>query len=59
LSSPPANQCVRLAPSEAFGNADSLRSGRAVNGGGLITTGGGARVGGGGGVGGQVGQRPV
>jgi len=30
LPSPPANQCVRLAPSESFGNPDSLRSGRAV-----------------------------
>jgi hypothetical protein len=27
---PPANQCVRLAPSAALGNPDSLRLGRAV-----------------------------
>jgi hypothetical protein len=32
LPSPPANQCVRLAPSEPLGNPDSLRSGRAVEG---------------------------
>ena len=32
LPSPPANQCVRLAPSESLGNPDSLRSGRAVEG---------------------------
>jgi hypothetical protein len=30
LPSPPANQCVRLVPSESFGNPDSLRLGRAV-----------------------------
>src|SRR5690349_5525432 len=32
IAQPPANQCVRLAPSEAFGNPDSLRLGRAVDG---------------------------
>src|SRR6476646_3600468 len=31
IAQPPANQCVRLAPSEPFGNPDSLRLGRAVN----------------------------
>src|SRR6478735_5723525 len=30
IAQPPANQCVRLAPSESFGNPDSLRLGRAV-----------------------------
>src|SRR5262249_8956238 len=31
LPSPPANQCVRLVPSESFGNPDSLRLGRAID----------------------------
>jgi hypothetical protein len=30
LASPPANQCLRLAPPACLGNPDSLRSGRAV-----------------------------
>ena len=30
MASPPANQCVRLAPPACLGNPDSLRSGRAV-----------------------------
>jgi signal transduction histidine kinase len=32
LASPPANQCLRLAPPGCLGNPDSLRSGRAVDG---------------------------